>query len=130
MGNRQLEGPRLTGRWVYLRGRVPSTGENLNIKRLEQLKESGKHEWQEKRRLCNIIRDDPYSYLTAEQSDYFLNVTRVISTDSGLAGISVDGNLTSLVPFLLKFLGAAELNETGISYLLRLLDNRFVWRSL
>lgn len=25
IGNRQLEGPRLNGRWIYLKGKVPST---------------------------------------------------------------------------------------------------------
>lgn len=46
LGNRTLEGPKLTGRWVYLKGKVPSTGENVHIKKLEQLKESGKHEYE------------------------------------------------------------------------------------
>lgn len=46
MGSRQLEAPRLSGRWVFLRGKVPATSENVNIKKLEQLKESGKHEYE------------------------------------------------------------------------------------
>lgn len=34
LGNRQLEGPRMSGRWIYLKGKVPSTSENVNIKKL------------------------------------------------------------------------------------------------
>lgn len=34
LGNRELEGPRLTGRWIYLKGKVPSISENVNIKKL------------------------------------------------------------------------------------------------
>lgn len=44
LDNRQLEVPRLTGRWIYVKGKVPSTSENVNIKRLEHVKEGGKHE--------------------------------------------------------------------------------------
>jgi hypothetical protein len=85
------------------------------------LKESGKHEWEEKRRLCNIIKDDPYSYLTAEQGNYFMNLSKIIASDSAPNGIAIDGNLTSLMPFILKLLGSIELNETAISFLLKLL---------
>jgi hypothetical protein len=74
------------------------------------LKESGKHEWQEKRKLCNIIKDDPYSYLTAEQSNYFINISKMIASDSAPGGIAINGNLISLMPFILKFLGSIELN--------------------
>lgn len=110
LSNRQLEAPRLTGRWIYVKGKVPSTSENVNIKRLEQLKEGGKHEWEEKRKLCNIIKDNPYSYLTSEQSDYFISVSKAIATDSAPQGLPLNGDLTSLMPFLLKLLGSLSLN--------------------
>lgn len=130
MDGRQLEAPRLAGRWIYVRGKVPSTSENVNIKRLEQLKEGGKHEWEEKRKLCNIIKDNPYSYLTAEQSDFFINVSKAISGDSAQQGLPLTGDLTSLMPFLLKLLGSLPLNETAISFLLQLLDNKYIWRAV
>lgn len=40
---------------------------------------------------------------------------------------TVDGDLNNLLPFFLKFLGEATLNETGINFLLKLIDNRYVW---
>jgi hypothetical protein len=40
---------------------------------------------------------------------------------------TVDGDLNNLLPFFLKFLGESEINETGICFLLKLIDNRYVW---
>jgi hypothetical protein len=40
---------------------------------------------------------------------------------------TVDGDLNNLLPFFLKFLGEYELNQTGICFLLKLIDNKKVW---
>ena len=40
LGVRQIEAPQLAGRWIYLKGKVPSIADNVNIKRLQQLSES------------------------------------------------------------------------------------------
>lgn len=40
---------------------------------------------------------------------------------------TVDGDLNNLLPFFLKFLGESALNETGINFLLKLIDNKYVW---
>ena len=42
----------------------------------------------------------------------------------------VDGNLNSLMPYLLKFLGSSLINETGIFFLLKLLENKYVWKAI
>lgn len=40
---------------------------------------------------------------------------------------TVEGDINNLVPFFLKFLGQEELNDTGVCFLLRLIDNKNVW---
>ena len=42
----------------------------------------------------------------------------------------IDGNLNSLLPFLLKFLGSRPLNETGVSFLLQMLENKQIWKAV
>jgi len=37
LGVRKVAGPQLTGRWIFLKGKVPSLSENINIKRMQQL---------------------------------------------------------------------------------------------
>lgn len=34
------------------------------------------------------------------------------------------------MPFLLKLLAEKELNETAISFFLKLLENKYIWRSV
>jgi hypothetical protein len=51
-----------------------------------------------------------------------------INQDNNSQGnFTVDGDLNNLLPFFLKFLGEREINETGICFLLKLIDNRYVW---
>jgi hypothetical protein len=51
-----------------------------------------------------------------------------INHDNNSQGnFTVDGDLNNLLPFFLKFLGEREINETGICFLLKLIDNRYVW---
>ncbi len=69
--------------------------------------------------------------MTKEQRDYFLKICQLISNDSAPNGaITVQGNLNDLMPFFLKFLGEAELNETGISFLIKLIDSKYIWKSI
>lgn len=34
------------------------------------------------------------------------------------------------MPFILKLLGSIELNETAITFLLKLLDNKYIWQAI
>ena len=34
------------------------------------------------------------------------------------------------MPFLLKLLGSIELNETAITFLLKMLDNKYIWKAV
>jgi hypothetical protein len=34
------------------------------------------------------------------------------------------------MPFFLKFLAEAELNETGISFLIKLIDSKYIWKGI
>lgn len=43
---------------------------------------------------------------------------------------TVDGDLNNLVPFFLKFLGQGDLNDTGVCFLLKLIDNKYVWKGI
>lgn len=40
---------------------------------------------------------------------------------------TVEGDLNNLLPFFLKFLGESTLNQTSINFLLKLIDNKYVW---
>jgi hypothetical protein len=44
LGTVSLEGPKLKGQWIYLKGRVPTTTENLGLKTLAQLNSAREHE--------------------------------------------------------------------------------------
>jgi hypothetical protein len=37
----------------------------------------------------------------------------------------VEGDTNCLLPFFLKFLGESELNEAGVCFLIKLIDNRY-----
>jgi hypothetical protein len=90
---------------------VPNINENIQIRREVQMSESEKQEREERRKLWKIIKDEPYSYLNEEQSDYFLSICRLIEGDLAPRGnMALEGNLNSLLPFLLKFLGSRPLN--------------------
>lgn len=66
LGTISLEGPKLKGQWIYLKGRVPNTSENLGLKTLAQLTSAREHEAEEKKKLFNIIKDESISLLTKE----------------------------------------------------------------
>jgi len=56
--------------------------------------------------LFSIIKDDPFSLLTKEQTDYFIKITSVIASNPNpVPKITADGDLNSLLPFFLKYLG-------------------------
>lgn len=42
----------------------------------------------------------------------------------------ISGNLTSLLPFLLKFLTNMKMTDVGIEFLLNLTQNAYVWRNI
>lgn len=81
--------------------------------------------------MSNIIRDNPYALLTEEQQDYFISMCEAIDLNINPNGnFTLQGDLNSLLPFFLKFLGEKELNDTGICFLLKLIDNKHIWESI
>ena len=66
--------------------------------------------------------------LTEEQQDYFFSMCGAIEQDINPNGtFTLQGDLNSLLPFFLKFLGEKEPNDTGICFLLKLIDNKHIW---
>lgn len=43
---------------------------------------------------------------------------------------TLEGDLNSLFPFFLKFLGEEPINQTGIWFLLKLVENTYIWPGL
>jgi len=77
----------------------------------------------------NVIRDEPFSLLTKEQADYFNKIVTIIQKDSNQKGFIIKGDINSIFPFLLKYIGSSPLNLTGITLLVNMLENRYVWRA-
>jgi len=44
LGANVLEGPKLRGQWIYIKGKIPTTSENVNFKSLSQLNSTKEHE--------------------------------------------------------------------------------------
>lgn len=124
-----FDGPKLKGQWIYIKGEIPNSIENIHLKKLVQLHSIKQHEAEEKKKLFNIIKDQPTSLLTKQQNEFYEKVTEIISSDSSPnGGIPVNGDLTGLVPFFLKFFCHTTVNETGICFLLDLIENKYVWK--
>jgi hypothetical protein len=88
-------------------------------------------ESEQKRTLVNIIKDDPLSLLTKDQAEYFELMSDAIRMNINPKGkFTLEGDLNSILPFFLKFLGEQEINQTGVCFLLKIIDNRFVWGSI
>jgi hypothetical protein len=74
-----------------------------------------------------VIKDDPYSLLTKEQIEYFEKMCLAVSQNVNPEGcFTVEGDVNNLMPFFLKFLSQAELNDTAAHFLIKLIDNRHV----
>lgn len=126
LGTGALEEPRLRGQWIYLKGRVPATSENANLKTLAQLTSAREHEAEEKKKLFNLIRDEGVSLLTKEEAEYFRRIAQAIHSESiPVGGFSVEGHLGRLLPFFLAYI-AGELNDAGILFLLKALESRYI----
>lgn len=110
LGNTVFEEPALKGSWIYIKGKIPSTNENIKLKCLADMRTSKAHEKEEKKKVFNIFKDDPISLMTKEQLDYFQKVTAQISAGTLETGFRVHGNLLNMVPFFLKFLTSMEIN--------------------
>jgi hypothetical protein len=54
----------MRGQWIYIKGKIPTTSENINLKCLSQLNIHKSHANEEQKKLYNIIKDDPFSLLT------------------------------------------------------------------
>jgi len=52
-------------------------------------------------------------------------MTGVIAADAGLSGVVVDGDFCTLLSFFLAFI-SEEINETGISFLLKVLSSKYI----
>jgi len=95
----------LVGKWILVKGVVPSTNDNIHLRCLSQLSPKEK-EQAERQQLFNVIKDDPYSLLTKEQSDYFFKITNIIGVNpSPPPNFNIQGDLNNLLPFFLKYLG-------------------------
>jgi histone H3/H4 len=122
-----LAAPRLEGRWIFIKGKIPTLNENVGLKSLTQMA-SREQEGEERKKFVNVIKDDPYSLLSKEQIDYFDKMCVAISDNINPQGsFTVEGDLNNLLPFFLKFLGEGELNDTGACFLLKLIDNKYIW---
>lgn len=69
----------------------------------------------------NVIKDEPYSLLTKEQTDYFYKITSIINSNIKPQKFVIQGNVNSVFPFILKYLGNVPMNDTAIIMLLSLL---------
>ena len=88
-------------------------------------------EGQERKKFINVIKDDPYSLLSKEQIEYFEKMCAAIGQNVNPEGtFTVDGDLNNLVPFFIKFLSQGDLNDTAINFLLKLIDNKYVWMAV
>ena len=90
------------------------------------------HDRQEqKKTILKVIKDDPLSLLTNEQMEYFQMMGEAIRMDVNPRGeFTVEGDLNNLLPFFLKFLGEKEINSTGIHFLLKLVNNPYIWTAI
>jgi len=52
-------------------------------------------------------------------------MTGVIAADAGLSTVEVDGDFSTLLSFFLAFI-SEDINETGISFLLKVLSSKFI----
>lgn len=63
--------------------------------------------------------------------DYFTKMCQAINDNVNPDGnFTVNGDLNNLLPFFLKFLGENELNDTGACFLLKLIENKFIWKAV
>lgn len=116
----------LKARWIFIKGRIPTVNDNIDLKSLSQMQ--SREEGEERKKFINVIKDDPYSLLSKEQIEYFERMCAAISDNINPHGtFTVDGDLNNLIPFFLKFLGEGVLNDTGVWFLLKLIDNKYVW---
>lgn len=123
--------PRLQAKWVYIKGRVPTIAENVSIKCLAQLSEQSNEDTGHRGQLFSVIKDDPYSLLSKEQLEYFRMVRDHILEDPWpKKTMPADGDLNGMMPFFLKMLGEGRINESGMAFLLRLLENKWVWAGI
>jgi hypothetical protein len=130
IGQLVFEAPKLKGTWIYIKGKIPKINENLNLKSLQELKNKKIHENEEKKKLMNIIKDDPESLLSKEQIEYFYKVKNLIKSKNPIGNIEVEGDILNLLPFLLKYIIHEELNENSIHFVLKMLENKYVWRNM
>lgn len=81
--------------------------------------------------LVSIIKDNPLALLTAEQAEYYHLMGQAIRENVNPKGeFTLEGDLNSLFPFFLKFLGEKPINQTGIWFLLKLVENTYIWPGL
>jgi hypothetical protein len=115
--NLTIKEGRLEGRWIYINGRVPATNENKEIRSLSQTQMDKEHA-----KLVKSILHEPFDLLSMEEKQYFKLMGQAIRDNINPKGeFTLEGDMNSMLPFFLKFLGEEELNETGVWFLLKLI---------
>ena len=121
--------PKIKGRWIYINGKIPKTNENSTLRSLSDMRNIVQHQEEEKKKKFNIIRDKPISLLTKEQEDYYAQITAELlnpGPPTNPAILKPEGNIGSLLPFLMKFLINIGANDKNMEFFLNLLENKFI----
>lgn len=112
-----------------MKGKIPTLEKNIKLRSMGQA--AREQEGEERKKFINVIKDNPYSLLTKEQIEYFEKMCAAIAQNVNPEGrFTVEGDLNNLLPFFLKFLSQADLNDTAVSFLLKLIDNRHIWAGI
>lgn len=140
--------PTLRGRYIYINKKIPKTNENHQLKSLEDIKQIKMHQDEEKKKNFNIIRDEPQSQLTKEEIDYYNEIVGYLTNNVGTNvsngkdienetsesgndfDIEVKGCIVNILPLILKFIINLGVNENSIKFILKAIENKYVWSSL
>lgn len=113
----------LEGRWIFIDGKIPATSENKDIRSLSQSLADKQRE-----KLIKYIPLQPLEILSIEERQYFRLMSRAIRDNINPRGqFTLEGDLNSMLPFFLKFLGEEQLNQTAVWFLMKLIENRYIW---
>lgn len=104
----------MSGRWVYINGKVPRTEENIHIRRYKQIREQDQRE--EDNNKFSIIKDQPHSMLTAEEDEFYSCITSELS--SGRVPALEGSNPNNIFPFIIAYLLQSEIRDNKIAFLI------------
>ena len=82
-----------------------------------------------------MISDCPENLFTTIEEEYFKDVTSLLASLSineigKLEDIDVSSNITNILPMLLNYFNSTEITEAKMVYFLKILENKYVGRSI